>query len=152
MEFLFYKRNHWIDVLKAKKLRFLKKPLSQSQKPLKWGVFLKLSDFKQLKSFVRIGRNFKAKMALNNKEWNVKTYIHQSAMKISIIHSHHSLPFSSIKMLCSKILSLIIHSGYNLRFKKWLLDFALSKARAGEVKKINNWNLYHYWINLPSGN
>ena len=25
--------------------------------------FLKLSEFKQLKSFVRIGRNFKAKMA-----------------------------------------------------------------------------------------
>ena len=40
--------------------------------------FIKLSEFKQLKSFVRIGRNFKAKMALNNKEWHVKTYIHQS--------------------------------------------------------------------------
>ena len=26
------------------------------------------------------GRNFKAKMALNNKEWHVKTYIHQSAL------------------------------------------------------------------------
>ena len=35
-----------------------------------------------MKSFVRIGRNFKAKMALNNKEWHVKTYIHQSVMKI----------------------------------------------------------------------
>ena len=33
------------------------------------------------------GRNFKAKMVLNNKEWHIKTYIHQSAMKISIIHS-----------------------------------------------------------------
>ena len=40
-----------------------------------------------MKSFVRIGRNFKAKMALNNKEWHVKTYIHQSVMKISITHS-----------------------------------------------------------------
>ena len=39
-------------------------------------------------------------MALYNKEWHVKTYIHQSAVKISIIHSQHSLPFSSIKMLC----------------------------------------------------
>ena len=46
-----------------------------------------------MKSFVRIGQNFKAKMALNNKEWHVKTYIHQSAMKISIIHSQHSLSF-----------------------------------------------------------
>ena len=91
--------------------------------------FLKLSEFKQLKSFVRIGRNFKAKMALNNKEWHVKTYIHQSAMKISIIHSQHSLPFSSIKMLCTKNLNLTIRFGYNLRFKKWLLDFALSKVR-----------------------
>ena len=51
-------------------------------------------------------------------------------MKISIIHSQHSLPFSSIKMLCTKNLNLTIRFGYNLRFKKWLLDFAL-KARAG---------------------
>ena len=36
--------------------------------------FLKLSEFKQLKYFVRIGQNFKAKMALNNKELHV-TYI-----------------------------------------------------------------------------
>ena len=47
--------------------------------------FLKSSDFKQLKSFVRIGRNSKANMSLNNNEWHIKTYIHQSAMKISII-------------------------------------------------------------------
>ena len=43
--------------------------------------FLKLSEFKQMKSFVRIGRNFKAKMALNNKEWHVKTYIQKSRRK-----------------------------------------------------------------------
>ena len=41
-------------------------------------------------------------MALNNKEWHVKTYIHQSAMKISISLSQHSLPFSSFKMLYTK--------------------------------------------------
>ena len=35
-------------------------------------------------------------MALNNQEWHVKTYIHQSTMKISIIHSQHSLPISSV--------------------------------------------------------
>ena len=32
--------------------------------------FLKLLEFKQLKSFVRIRQNFKAKMGLNNKEWH----------------------------------------------------------------------------------
>ena len=71
--------------------------------------FLKLSEFKQLKSFVRIGQNFKAKMVLNNKEWHVKTYIHQSATKVYIIHS---LPFSSIKMLCTKNLNLTNRFGY----------------------------------------
>ena len=49
--------------------------------------------------------------------------------KISIIHSQHSLPFSSIKMLCTKNLNLTIHFEYNLRFKKWFLG-------AGKVKKI----------------
>ena len=49
------------------------------------------------------GEILKQKMALNNKEWHVKTYIHQSAMKI--IHSQHSLKFSSIKMLCTKNLN-----------------------------------------------
>ena len=100
--------------------------------------FLKLSEFKQLKSFVRIGQNFKAKMTLNNKEWHVKTYIHQSAIKISIIHSQHSLPFSSIKMLCTKNFNLTICFGYNLRFKKELFDFALSIVQAGKVKNILN--------------
>ena len=83
--------------------------------------FLKLSKFKQLKSFVKIRRNLKVIMALNNKEWPVKTYetyIHQSAMKIFIIHSQHSLPFSSIKMLFTKNLNLTICFRYNLRFKK----------------------------------
>ena len=28
--------------------------------------------------------------------------------------------------------------GFVLQFKKWLLDFALSKAWAGKVKKVNN--------------
>ena len=69
-------------------------------------------------------------------------------MKISIIHSQHSLPFSSIKMLSTKNLNLTIRFGYNLRFKKWLLDLALSKAWARKVKKINN--LHHDWINFPS--
>ena len=59
------------------------------------------------------------------------TYI--KAMKISIIHSQQSLPFSSIKMLCTK--NLTIRFGYNLRFKEWLLDFA---ERVGKVKKKNN--------------
>ena len=68
--------------------------------------FLKLSEFKQLKSFVRIG-------------WN------QSTMKISIIHSQHSLPFLSIKMSCNKNLNLTIRFRYNLRFKKRLWDFRL---------------------------
>ena len=69
-----------------------------------WGVsfFLKLSELKQLKSYVRIGRNFQANMALNNKKWHVKTYIHKSPMKISIIHSQHSLPFSNIIIIIIK--------------------------------------------------
>ena len=69
-----------------------------------WGVsfFLELLELKQLKSYVRIGRNFQANMALKNKKWHVKTYIHKSPMKISIIHSQHSLPFSNIKKLCTK--------------------------------------------------
>ena len=70
-----------------------------------------------MKSFVRIGQNFKAKMALNNKEDHVKTYIHQSAMKISIIQSQHNLPFSSIKMLCTKDLNLTIHSIQEMVFR-----------------------------------
>ena len=44
--------------------------------------FLKLLQFKQLKSFVRIGQNFKAKIALNNNEWHFKTYIHQTVIKV----------------------------------------------------------------------
>ena len=109
----------------------------QSQKRFR---FLKLSNyqFKQLKSYVRIWRNFKAKMAFNNKEWHVKIYIRQSAMNKSIIHSQHSLPFSSSKMLCTRNLNLTIRFRYNLWFKEWLLDFELSKAQAGKVKKMNN--------------
>ena len=61
-------------------------------------------------------------MALNDKKWHVKTYIHKSAMKIAL------------KSNAPKT----IRFGYNLRFKKWRLDFALSKSRAGKVKKINN--------------
>ena len=46
-----------------------------TENPLNEGFrFLKLSEFKQLKYFVRIGQNFKAKMALNNKELHA-TYI-----------------------------------------------------------------------------
>ena len=88
-----------------------------------------------MKSFVGIGRNFKTKMALNNKEWHVKTYVHQSALKISIIHSQHNLPFLSIKMLCTKNLNLTIRFGNNLGLKKWLLDFPLSKVQAGKVNE-----------------
>ena len=64
--------------------------------------FLKLSEIKQLKSFIRIGRNFKAKMALNNKKLHAKTYIHKSAIKIFIIRSQHSLSFFSIKSYAPK--------------------------------------------------
>ena len=78
--FFFYtlsKWNHWIDVLKAKKLRFLKKPLK----------------------------------------------------------SVTETPQMSIKMLCTKNLNLAIRFGYNLRFKKWLLDFALSKKCGREKSR-----------------
>ena len=72
------------------------------------------------------------------KNWHVKTYLtHRSAIKISTIHSQHSLPFSSIKKLCTKNLNLTIH----FRFQE-----------KGKVKKVNNWNLHQDWINLPSGN
>ena len=36
---------------------------------------LKLSDFKQRKSYVKIERYFKAKMTFNNQLWHIKTYI-----------------------------------------------------------------------------
>ena len=32
---------------------------------------------------------------------------------------------------------------YNLRFKKMLLDFALSKVQAGKVKRVNDQNLHN---------
>ena len=99
-------------------------------KPLKWGVrFLKLLE---LKSFVRIGRNFKAKMALNNKEWHVKTYIHQSAMKISIIQKQHSLPFSSIKVLCTKNLNLTIRFGYNFSNQEMAFRLCTKQSSGGK--------------------
>ena len=56
-------------------------------------------------------------------------------MKISFILSQHSLQFLSIQKLCIKNLNSTIRFGYNLRFKKWLLDFALSKAWAGKINK-----------------
>ena len=62
--------------------------------PFERFCFLKLSEFKQWKSFVRIVRNF--------------------------IHIQ------------------VLYGLYNLGFKKWLLNFALSKARAGKVKEVNN--------------
>ena len=75
-----------------KRLYFIshRKPLTSNNEGFR---FLKLSEFKQWKSFVRIGQNFEAKMAYNDKKWHVKTHIHKSAMKISIIHSQHNLPF-----------------------------------------------------------
>ena len=33
---------------------------------------------------------------------------------------------------------------YNLGFKKWLLNFVLSKARARKVKKVNNCKLLKF--------
>ena len=51
----------------------------------------------------------------------VKTNIHESAM-ISIIHiiaSTHSLPFSSIKKLCTKNLNLLIC------FRFWIIQFTI---------------------------
>ena len=73
---------------------------------------LKLSEFEQWKSFVRIGKN-----------GMLKRIIHKSAMKISIIHSQHNLFWIS---------------DYNSRFKKWLSNFALGNTQAGKVKKVNN--------------
>ena len=35
---------------------------------------------------LEFGQNCKAKLALNNKEWHVKTYIDQSAMNENIYH------------------------------------------------------------------
>ena len=54
-------------------------------------------EVEKWKSFDRIGLNFKAKWHKTTKNSYVKTYIHKSAMKISIVLSQHSLPFSSIK-------------------------------------------------------
>ena len=71
-----------------------------------WFRFIKLSEFRQLKSFVKIRQNFKEKMAKNEKKWHVKTYTHQCVIKISTIHSKQSLPFSSIKRLCTKKLTI----------------------------------------------
>ena len=91
--------------------------------------------YDELKSFVRIRRNFKAKMALNNKEWRVKTCIHKSAIKISIIHSqHHSLPFSSIKMLCTK--KLKFDNPFRIQFTIQEIAFRLcTKQSAGGKSK-----------------
>ena len=81
--------------------------------------------------------------------------LYTCAMKISIIHSQHSLPFfKALKSYTPKalkirfgfrIIQFIIHE---MAFKLCILI----KARAGKVKKVNNQNLYRNWINLPSGN
>ena len=101
--------------------------LYQSQKTPQMRGFV-FSNYQSLNNWnllLESDRNSKAKMALNIKEWHIKTYIHWSAMKISIIHSQHSLPFLSIKMSCNKNLNLTIRFRYNLRFKKRLWDFRL---------------------------
>ena len=43
------------------------------------------------------GEILKQKWHKTTKKRHVKTDIHTSAMKITITHSHHSLPFPSIK-------------------------------------------------------
>ena len=60
-------------------------------------------------------------MAFNDKKWHVKSYINENATKISIIHSQHSLPFSSIKKLCIKNLNLTIH------FRFWVIQFTIQE-------------------------
>ena len=52
----------------------------------KINYFLKSSEFKQWKSFVRIGQNFKGKMALNEK---IVRYVKM----LSLIQRQHILPF-----------------------------------------------------------
>ena len=42
-------------------------------------------------------------------------------MKIFIIHSQHSLPFPSIKKLCTKNLNLTIRFGF------WIIQFMIQK-------------------------
>ena len=49
-------------------------------------------------------------------------------MKISIIHSQHSLPFWSIKMFCTKSLNLTIRFGYNFRIQFYQEDKQLKFA------------------------
>ena len=53
-----------------------------------------------------------------------KTYMHKSAMKISNIHSQHSLPFLSIKKLCTKNL-------YKFDNPFRILDYPIYDSRNG---------------------
>ena len=40
--------------------------------------------------------------------------LYESAMKISIIHSQYSLPFSNVKKLCTKNLNLTVRFGFRI--------------------------------------
>ena len=64
------------------------------------------------------------------------TYIHQSAMKISIINSQHSLPFSSIKKLCTKNLNLTVRFGFRIiQFTIQEMVFRLCTKQSAGVKR-----------------
>ena len=83
--------------------------------------FLKLSELKQLKSFLESGNILKQKWHKTIKNgMNVKTYI-KCPMELSITHNQHSLPFPSIKELCTKNLNLTFH------FRFWIIQFLIQE-------------------------
>ena len=64
-------------------------------------------------------------------------------MKISTIHSQHSLPFSSIKRLCTKNLNLTIRFGFliiqfmiqEMAFRLWTKQSAFGKSHEDKQLK-----------------
>ena len=96
---------YMVMIFSYQKVKIDTKTVTAENHPFERFCFLKLSEIKQWKSFVKIRRNYgikRIKMAC------VKTYIDRSAMKISFILSQHSFPFLSIQKLCTKNLNLTI--------------------------------------------
>ena len=113
-------------------------------------VFSNYQSLNNWSFLLESGKILKQKWHYTTKNGMLKlTYIKVLWKYLSSIAST-ACHFRALK--CYANLNLTIRFGFNLRFKKWFLDFALSKAQARIVRKINNWNLHHNWINLPSGN
>ena len=70
---------------------------------------------------------------------------HQSAMKISIIHSQHSLPFSSNKMSVeSTWFSTYFYKTRNYKTNNIILK--LHRLRAMTIDKASQWSISQYMI------